>query len=468
MREDFKPLRKATAVCHEPNTAWSITPYFKIQNRAHDCGMILDPKLTVSADKLADECKQFTKVYIACPETVDDGNKIYNLRYRKQLGMGCFPDVGKSPKRATDAEANDDDDDGTNDDDDDGNIDAQYVVIIDAGSSGSRVYVYKWEKPAGAPQPYKVTEVGSIQAKDLTADSVVAPDPAPAPVPAQVPYWVSYATAFQCGAAFCDGDGACWLKRGISTLGHDTATRLKARVEHHLYPLLAYAQHIIHEDHGNPKNVGLFVGATGGMRALGSAERIRIELYIKVAIRTYKFAGLNRVPYETISGKVEGIFGWAAANYEENANTPATFGTGTDTCGYVEMGGQTMQLAFHSEDLAVTQNIHIGRNFHVFAHCWEHHGADAAWQKHRDSLYNGSAKPQIRPSNILAHHHHAARRDNCLPTSVRDDAHPNPPGADGYTGNGLFIACVHEILSLAGSYFPNADGTMEPRLDKPI
>ncbi|KAF8428017.1 hypothetical protein BGX38DRAFT_1278569 [Terfezia claveryi] len=69
--------------------------------------------------------------------------------------MGCFPDVGKSPKRATDAEANDDDDDGTNDDDDDGNIDAQYVVIIDAGSSGSRVYVYKWEKPAGAPQPYK-------------------------------------------------------------------------------------------------------------------------------------------------------------------------------------------------------------------------------------------------------------------------------------------------------------------------
>ncbi|KAF8440680.1 hypothetical protein BGX38DRAFT_1205336 [Terfezia claveryi] len=108
MTKDFEPRKEATAVCHEPNTAWSITPYFRIQNRAHDCGMILDRSphrvstVQVPPGMAADEPtyvtnylkgQKFSRVYIACPETVDDRNKEYNLRYRQQLGMGCFPGV---------------------------------------------------------------------------------------------------------------------------------------------------------------------------------------------------------------------------------------------------------------------------------------------------------------------------------------------------------------------------------------
>ncbi|KAF8428013.1 hypothetical protein BGX38DRAFT_1234393 [Terfezia claveryi] len=196
-------------------------------------------------------------------------------------------------------------------------------------------------------------------------------------------------------------------------------------------------------------------------------RKVGIEKAIRRVIRTYNWARMDEVNYKTISGRLEGIFGWAAANYEANAGAgPATFaGNDGGGCGYVEIGGQTMQIAFHCPaDLpgalpkAVTRNILIGRNFRVFSHCWEDRGANATWQKHRDSLYNGSGKPQVRPLDD------DARKDNCLPRGVSDGSLPCPPGPyPGYTGNGRFIACIKEILSLAGSYFLNADAEMELR-----
>ena len=80
-------------------------------------------------------------------------------------------------------------------------------------------------------------------------------------------------------------------------------------------------------------------------------ERVAIEV-----IKAFADARLDRVTYQTISGRVEGIFGWVAANYkwDENAGVPIAnsyrFATkNTDGSGYLEMGGQPMQIAFRAD-----------------------------------------------------------------------------------------------------------------------
>ena len=274
---------------------------------------------------------------------------------------------------------------------------------------------------------------------------------------------------------------SAWLTlatTGISTIEAPTL----ARVKHHLRPLITFARYKIAHDGGANRPVGLFVGATGGMRALLNQDddprKRSIEDTVQQIIRTYNYAVMDKVDYQTISGRVEGVFGWVTANYTGNTNpgnnNPANFATTPEPaqqiggqaiqgCGYVEMGGQTMQIAFHSGNVNTGIQISIGANFNVAAYCWENRGADATWQKHRDNLYDGSEKPQKRKLGLELHHN-ATRIDNCLPTRALDRAKPSPtPGDNGYTGSGLFIGGLHECLWLAGGYYPTALGTFEPR-----
>jgi len=263
---------------------------------------------------------------------------------------------------------------------------------------------------------------------------------------------------------------------GISAIKEPTA----AGVKHHLQPLLAFAEYKIAVDGGAGKHVGVFVGATGGMRALLNQDddprKREIEGQVQAVIQSYNLAQADKVDYQTISGRVEGVFGWVTANYKGNVgnNAAAEFpihpqqvigGRTVRGCGYVEMGGQTMQIAFDFGLAAEgTITISIGAEFNVVAYCWENRGADATWQQHRNNLYDGSAKPQKRKHLNPGLNRNAARIDNCLPTWATDQASPNPtPGDNGYTGSGLFVAGVHECLWLAGCYSPTALGTFEPR-----
>ena len=209
----------------------------------------------------------------------------------------------------------------------------------------------------------------------------------------------------------------------------------RQRVRHHLQPLLAFAEHTIVNNGRTTERVGLFVGATGGMRALLNQDddprKRKIETEAQAVIQSYNHGNIDRVDYQTISGRVEGVFGWVTANYDQGVgHAAATFAAPTQQineqgirgCGYVEMGGQTMQIAFHSAtEQGSSGRVRIGADFNVVAYCWENRGADAAWEKHRDNLYDGSAKPRQRNMGL------PATIDNCLPTGAPDLANPTPP-----------------------------------------
>lgn len=116
-------------------------------------------------------------------------------------------------------------------------------MIIDAGSSGSRVYVYKWVEYENGPSVQKVEQLASVEGKDLNVNSV--PKQTSSSLEANLGYKVAYHGtrhsddsygarrddgnpagagsadgAFPCVAGICpaahDPPGKCLMKTGAS------------------------------------------------------------------------------------------------------------------------------------------------------------------------------------------------------------------------------------------------------------
>lgn len=96
-------------------------------------------------------------------------------------------------------------------------------------------------------------------------------------------------------------------------------------------------------------SVDLYVMATAGMRLKpkAQADAIYEKLEALPLVNGYSVKGAM-----TITGQYEGLYGWLAANYQNGTigfNTAATPQTLTYTgtpCGILEIGGASMQLAF--------------------------------------------------------------------------------------------------------------------------
>jgi len=222
--------------------------------------------------------------------------------------------------------------------------------------------------------------------------------------------------------------------------GDNDLGRLRNRVRHHLGRLLERARDVIAaQDDGEwHLRTTLFVGATGGMRSLVDVGRkARIEHQVRQCIHEYTNAeNLDAIFYATISGASEGLFGWAALNYTQSDNADAG-GPFTSRVGYLEMGGQSMQIAFHSpendeDNPRHFRRITIGGEVHnVYAREWKAHGIDATWESHitrRENLYP-AASPNPSENNRV--------EDNCIPKDMIKD---------GVTGAGNFYACIEEAL----------------------
>lgn len=92
------------------------------------------------------------------------------------------------------------------------------------------------------------------------------------------------------------------------------------------------------------KKMKLYILATAGMRNVNATNAARI--YDSLKART--FSKYERPEAMTISGRYEGLYAWMAANY----NTLRTAATATpeNTRGILEIGGQSMQIAFVKND----------------------------------------------------------------------------------------------------------------------
>lgn len=245
-----------------------------------------------------------------------------------------------------------------------------YIVIIDAGSKGSRVFVYNWLNPEMALKnhvdlnesltfkDFKLVKRIDVPDNHQLADSKADPDsddelhlddddqkdssndsnnPKPPSsklkIPAKLPHIKSKKK---------------WkhkVKPGISTFNNSPQKIGK----HHLKYLLATASRVV------PKSqhyrTPIFLHSTAGMRLLTPLEQQKILNNICEYFQSQSdfFLPDCASHINVIEGDIEGIYGWLAINYLVGSfDNPMNHQHGKDhtTYGLLDMGGASTQVVF--------------------------------------------------------------------------------------------------------------------------
>ncbi|KAF7966669.1 hypothetical protein HWV62_37535 [Athelia sp. TMB] len=257
------------------------------------------------------------------------------------------------------------------------------IVVLDAGSSGTRFYGYQWVEDGLAP---KVTQVYEGPKADGALESNYQQDPITHQWPTREA-----------------------LKRGLKVyldgifdpaVGPPTVPRPGEQVKENLL------QSFKMTDVVQLKQVPIFIMGTAGMRVYADKfsdqhQILKEEIDLYVHQRGEYKEGRQRTsggPYEyysTIKGEDEAAFGWVAANFLLGAFTSEYKTNAQDTVGYLEMGGQSAQIAFRPfVDELTPDKLHDGditrvklgeQEFDLVLKTWDL-GSNQAWREYQNDL----------------------------------------------------------------------------------
>ena len=201
---------------------------------------------------------------------------------------------------------------------------AEYALVIDAGSSGSRIHLYHWQHEDDAPIPLiEEIELG----KDCKKTEPGLTDPR----------------------------------------GDDDACRQQSDVGELLDPLITCARSKLDDRIEDPKGIPLYLMATAGMRLCKRKNETRhVDIMDQVRVH------LEGAPFDfrdasTIDAREEALYAWVAANYQ---NFSLRTKTENGTIGILELGGASGQIAFVPLDPTPedTEVVHIaGSKYKVYA-----------------------------------------------------------------------------------------------------
>ncbi|XP_053194361.1 ectonucleoside triphosphate diphosphohydrolase 7-like [Scomber japonicus] len=196
------------------------------------------------------------------------------------------------------------------------NMALNYGIVVDCGSSGSRVFVYYWPPHNGNPH----TLLDIRQMRDRERKPVVKK-----------------------------------IKPGISTLA-----KTPTQASDYLHPLLSFAA--AHVPKNKHKETPLYILCTAGMRLLPESQQTAIleDLVTDVPLE-FDFL-FSQSHAEVISGKQEGVYAWIGINFvlgrfdhadDEDATVEVTTGSQNQqpisrrrTVGIIDMGGASLQIAY--------------------------------------------------------------------------------------------------------------------------
>ncbi|KAH8602122.1 nucleoside phosphatase family-domain-containing protein [Bisporella sp. PMI_857] len=304
----------------------------------------------------------------------------------------------------------------------------RYGVILDAGSSGTRVHIYRWLNSAIARQHADALELQSLPKLQTKKK------------------WTKK------------------IKPGVSTFGDNPADV----GPEHLKDLLAHALDFIPKD--QVEDTPLFLMATAGVRLLEPMkQRALLNEICSYAQKHTKFSLPDcDLHIQVIPGETEGLYGWIAANYllggfdspEEHAH-----GKGHHTYGFLDMGGASAQIAFapnsteamkHANDLKLLRMRTLDgqpSEYKVFTTTWLGFGVNQARERYvqalMDATYTGDAKELLDP---------------CLPSGLKttlkgtEIVPGTKVGSDPILlGTGLFGECIKQAYPLLDKDAPCAD-----------
>nr|XP_035125892.1 ectonucleoside triphosphate diphosphohydrolase 4 isoform X5 [Callithrix jacchus] len=347
--------------------------------------------------------------------------------------------------RVTDIEATD-----TN------NPNVNYGIVVDCGSSGSRIFVYCWPRHNGNPRDL----LDIRQMRDKNRKPVVMK-----------------------------------IKPGIS----EFATSPE-KVSDYISPLLNFAaEHVPRAKH---KETPLYILCTAGMRILPESQQKAILEDLLTDIPVHFDFLFSDSHAEVISGKQEGVYAWIGINFvlgrfehiedDDEAvvevNIPGSESSEAivrkRTAGILDMGGVSTQIAYEvpkTEEVAknLLAEFNLGCDVHQTEHVYRVYvatflgfGGNAARQRYEDRIFANT----IQKNRLLGKQNGLTPDmpflDPCLPLDIKDEIQQN--GQTLYLrGTGDFDLCRETIqpfmnktnetqTSLNGIYqppihFPNSE-----------
>ncbi|KIK58158.1 hypothetical protein GYMLUDRAFT_246199 [Collybiopsis luxurians FD-317 M1] len=310
-----------------------------------------------------------------------------------------------------------------------------FGIVIDAGSSGSRLQIYSWKNPSLASTDWS------------TVFSHTLPK-------------VEKGTR----------DGQEWstkVEPGISTFAENPED-----IGSYLRPLLGLARDKIPPS--LHKDTPLFLLATAGMRLLPSDKQAAI-LKETCLFLVYHSDFKIDDPSESgpcgssvliITGEEEGLFGWIAVNYLMDGFLPSK-GKRT-TYGFLDMGGASTQIAFEPSEghqldannlIDVRLRMLDGEEIHhkVFVTTWLGYGTNQARERYVGMAINEFEETRSGEADVVP--------DPCLPKDLELHETPAFLGyADEHAkkthrlvGTGSFEQCVRKSASLLNKDAPCPD-----------
>ncbi|CAL1705473.1 unnamed protein product [Somion occarium] len=306
----------------------------------------------------------------------------------------------------------------------------RFGIVIDAGSSGSRLQIYSWRDPRTVRYEQAERTLNSLPTVD----------------------------------------------KGVRE-GEEWVTKVEPEnpegVSSYLAPLLEHARTQIPPS--LQPETPLFLLATAGMRLLAPTQQARVlketcdflKFHSHFRIDGPSVAGPCGNSVRIITGEEEGLFGWIAVNYlmdgfASTSDQPTTYG-------FLDMGGASTQIAFEpsKEKREKTDNlIDIrlrllnGKEIYhkVFVTTWLGYGTNQARERYVGKVINDyEAIPPTNAGHVV--------NDPCLPKGLRLTESPvQPSSADKHSkvphtfvGTGSFEHCLQRTSPLLNKDAPCPD-----------
>jgi len=325
----------------------------------------------------------------------------------------------------------------------------KYGIVIDAGSSGSRLQVYSWLDHAVAKDD-RLARGDSIAVLPKVEKGVESGE-----------------------------DWTLKVEPGISSLADNPDG-----VASYLAPLFEHARSIIPPS--QLASTPVYLLATAGMRLLSSSQSSDILEHACRYIRKSTPFQLENCDDQVriISGEEEGIYGWVAINYlmdgfDAHGLSSKGKGRHSSTYGFLDMGGASTQIAFepstearkdHADNLlSVNLRLLDGMDVHhpVFVTTWLGYGTNQARERYVDATITQYLKehppdpdPDPNASQAVASGGGGEKPirvipDPCLPK----DLLLQEPRHQGYAlqGRGKFAQCLQRSLLLLNRELPCPD-----------
>jgi len=245
-----------------------------------------------------------------------------------------------------------------------GDTTPQYIVLIDAGSTGSRAHVHQWS-PSTDPQRSLPIVQESVNKK---------------------------------------------INPGLSSYAADPPAARESVLD-----LLEFIKKTVPQNAW--ANTPIHLHATAGLRSVSPYEANAILEVVRDSLSESGFK-FRREWAKVISGEQEGINGWMAVNYLmgvfDNAQTSsvAKESAPSQTMGVVEMGGSSMQITFAPASSSPADRSRLttleiaGKTYHLYTHSFLQYGLQAA-----EKLYQRLAIDSIEESG-----------NPCYPRALRHSA----------------------------------------------